>query len=72
MTNVTIPTGGSTGHGHEQSAAVEQAAIWLADQKEPPRLAVPVLRSQFGLSAVEATEAIAMAQRFRVSRRAFG
>lgn len=51
MTSVTIPTGGTTGHSHEHSAAVEEAAIWLADQKEPPRLAVPVLRSQFGLSA---------------------
>lgn len=72
MTSVTIPTGGTTGHSHEHSAAVEEAAIWLADQKEPPRLAVPVLRSQFGLSALEATEAIAMAQRFRVVRGAFG
>lgn len=72
MTSVTIPTGGTTGHSHEHSAAVEEAAIWLADQQEPPRLAVPTLRARFGLSAQEACEAIAMAQRFRIVRRAFG
>lgn len=60
-----------TGTNHH-SAAVEQAAQWLAEQKEPPHPAVPVLRSRFNLSAVEACEAIAMARRFQVYRRAHG
>jgi hypothetical protein len=72
MTSETVPTGGTTGHSHERSAAIEQAAIWFADQKEPPRPAVPALRERFGLSMLEATEALAMAQRFRINRRAFG
>lgn len=72
MTSITIPTGGTTGHSHEHSAAVEHAAIWYADQNEPPSPAVPGLRSRFGLSALEATEALAMAQRFRMLRKAFG
>ncbi len=72
MTSVTIPTGGTTGHSHEHSAAVEQAAIWFAEQKEPPRPAVPALRDRFGLTTLEATEALAMAQQFRIVRRAFG
>lgn len=72
MTSVIIPTGGTTGHSHEHSAAVEEAAVWLAEQKEPPRLVVPLLQSQFGLTALEATEAIAMAQQFRIVRKAFG
>ena len=61
-----------TGIDHQGSAAVEQAAIWLAEQKEPPRPAVPVLRRIFGLGAGEACEAIALADRFRINRRAFG
>ena len=71
MTSMTIPTGGTTGHSHEHSAAVEQAAIWFADQKEPPRPAVPALKARFGLTTLEATEALAMAQRFRIVRKAF-
>lgn len=48
------------------------AAQWLADQKEPPALAVPVLRQKFGLSAVQACEAIRLAWNYRMVRRAFG
>ncbi|MCF3638721.1 hypothetical protein LXM94_01885 [Rhizobium sp. TRM95111] len=55
---------------HQHSAAVEEAARWLADEQEPPRPIVPVLRSRFGLSALEATEAAAMADSFRPHRRA--
>lgn len=72
MISEPISTGGTTGHSHEHSSAIEQAAIWFADQKEPPRPAVPALRDRFGLSTLEATEALAMAQRFRINRRAFG
>lgn len=67
-----LPTGGTTGHSHEHSEAVVQAAQWLADEKSPPQPLIPALRSRFGLSALEATEACAMAQRFRIYRRAHG
>ena len=67
-----LPIGGTTGHSHEQSEAVVQAAQWLADQNPPPHPAIPLLRSRFSLSAVEACKAIAMAQRFRTYRGAFG
>ncbi len=71
MTSVTIPTGGTTGHSHEHNAAVETAAIWFADQKDPSSPPVPALRDRFGLTTLEATEALAMAQRFRIVRKAF-
>ncbi|MDJ1634557.1 hypothetical protein [Rhizobium rhizogenes] len=48
------------------------AAQWLADQKEPPAMAVPVLKEKFNLTAREACEAIRLARDYRVLRRAFG
>ena len=56
----------------EASPQVQTAAMWLADQANPPRLAVPALKQRFGLTALEACQAIAMAARFRTLRRAFG
>lgn len=55
-----------------ENSAVVSAAQWLADQKEPPAMAVPVIREKFGLSALEACDAIKLAQDFRICRRAFG
>lgn len=60
-----------TGTDHEHNEAVIVAAQWLADQREAPRLAVPELRARFGLTALEACEAIAKAQNFRICRKAF-
>lgn len=57
---------------HEHSAAVDQAAQWLSDQYPEPSLPVPLLRGRFGLTAVEACEAAAMARRFRIYRKAHG
>ncbi|MEY9629044.1 hypothetical protein [Sinorhizobium fredii] len=57
---------------HEHNALVEQAAQWLADQANPPRPIIPALRQRFNLSALEATEAAAMSDRFRICRKAFG
>lgn len=54
------------------SPAVITAAQWLADEKEPPAMAVPVLKERFGLSALQSCEAIRLAQDFRTVRRAFG
>ena len=50
---------------------VVAAAQWLADQQEPPAMAVPTLRERFDLSAKEAYEACALAQKYRLLRRAF-
>lgn len=52
--------------------AVEKAAIWLADLREPPHPVVPALKERFGLSAREACEAIAWAERMRIYRKAHG
>ena len=57
---------------HEHSEAVTLAAQWLADEQPPPAGVIPLLRSRFNLTALEATEACAMARRFRINRRAFG
>lgn len=46
---------------------VDEAARWLAAQVEPPHPAVPALKSQFDLSAVEACKAIALAQQYRAN-----
>lgn len=54
------------------SPLITAAAQWLADQKEPPALAVPTLKAKFSLTALEACEAIKLAQSFRLARRAFG
>ena len=57
---------------HEHSEAVIHAAHWLMDQTLPPQPIIPELRKRFPLSAVEACEATALAQRYRVVRRARG
>ncbi|WP_105438483.1 hypothetical protein [Neorhizobium sp. T25_13] len=61
-----------TGADHEHSEAVVSAAQWLADERHPPQPIIPELRRRFGLSALEACEASAMAQRFRTYRKAHG
>lgn len=57
---------------HEHSEAVTIAAQWLADQREPPHPIIPALRERFGLSSLEASEACAVAERFRTYRKAHG
>jgi hypothetical protein len=57
---------------HERSEAVVMAAMWHADQLQPPQPIIPALCQRFGLTAMEATEACALAQRFRTNRKAFG
>lgn len=46
---------------------IDAAARWLAQQSEPPRAAVPELKKRFGLSAVQACEAIKLADEHRRS-----
>lgn len=61
MIDSSIPIGGSTGHCHESTAAIDMALQWLIETpsaKRPDRPLVPVLREIFGLTAVQACEAI--------------
>lgn len=57
---------------HSHSEAITMAAQWLSEQADAPAGVIPLLRSRFNLTALEATEACAMARRFRINRRAFG
>lgn len=52
---------------HEYSAAIDEAAAWLAARPphHHPRPIVPELRKLFGLTAVEACEAIRQANEIR-------
>ncbi|TFF27527.1 hypothetical protein E3C22_03455 [Jiella endophytica] len=43
---------------HEHSAAIDEAARWLAGQQTRPLPIVPALRRRFGLTPVEACQAI--------------
>jgi len=61
-----------TGADHEHSDSVIVAAQWLADQRQPPHPVVPALKERFGLSALEACEAIARARQMTICRKAFG
>nr|WP_274845139.1 hypothetical protein [Sinorhizobium meliloti] len=61
-----------TGLDHEQNAAVEEAAHWLADQHPAPKPVIPALRDRFGISALEACEAAALAAKYRLYRRVHG
>jgi hypothetical protein len=59
MTDASIPVGGTTGLSHEHSAAVDEAARWLATE---PRECISgpdvlVLINRFGLNAQQACEA---------------
>ncbi|WP_409371664.1 hypothetical protein [Mesorhizobium huakuii] len=48
---------------HEHSAAIDEAARWLAitPKRQRDKPAVPLLRERFGLTAAEACQAIAAA-----------
>jgi hypothetical protein len=63
-----VPIGGSTGLDHESSAAIDQAAAWLATEDHPPSPIIPTLRRRFGLSAIEACTAITEAEAIRGRR----
>ncbi len=52
--------------------SVALAAQWLASQNPPPKPVIPALKNRFGLTAVEACEAAAMADRFRMYRGTHG
>lgn len=62
MAETVLPIGGTTGLCHSSAGEVEVAAEWLSRQVRGPAAVVPVLKECFGLSAVEACEAIALAR----------
>lgn len=64
-----VPLGGTTGLCQSSLGQVEIAADWLSQQGQNPGAVVPVLKQRFGLSAVEACEAIAMARRAPLRRK---
>lgn len=55
-----IAIGGTTGHCHQTTAAIDQAAEWLAStsQLDRPHPIIPHLQRTFGLTAMEAVQAI--------------
>lgn len=65
--DANIPIGGTTGLDHESSAAIDEAARFIATTPDAllPRPIVPALRRQFGLSVVEACAAIRGARLIR-------
>ncbi|SMC70476.1 hypothetical protein SAMN06297251_10641 [Fulvimarina manganoxydans] len=67
MSTITasVPVGGTTGHDHETTAAIDEAARWLAFEPSPPSPLVPALRRRFGLSVVDACAAIKEARLIR-------
>jgi hypothetical protein len=67
-----LPIGGTTGHSHEHSEAVTQAAHWLADRKETPQQVIHLLREKFGITAVQAAQALTLARQYKTNRKAFG
>lgn len=63
---------GQASSSSERRETVIQAAQWLADQNPAPTSVISSLRERFGLSALEATEACALSNKYRVWRKAHG
>lgn len=55
---------------HQHSETVIEAAQWLAEQNPAPTPITPNLRDRFGLSALEACEAAALSNKYRMWRQA--
>lgn len=62
-----IPVGGTTGLDHASTAAIDEAVAWLVVNPRSTRTTatVPELRQRFGLTPVEACQAIGIANRRR-------
>lgn len=52
--------------------SVVAAAQWLADQAEPVRHVISMLRERFGITSAQAARACTLATTMRVLRRAHG
>jgi hypothetical protein len=64
-----LPIGGTTGLSHEHTAAICEAARFLAATPpgDRPKPLVPALKAMFGLSAVECCQAIQESHTIRQS-----
>ncbi|MHA6644577.1 hypothetical protein [Mesorhizobium sp. A623] len=67
MTAPDLPIGGTTGLCHETSATIDAAAVWLVAADRTGQAIVPELRQRFGLTTMEAIEAIREANRQRAA-----
>lgn len=56
---------GPTGLDHASSAAIDEAALWLATERVRPSPIVPALQRRFGLTPAEACAAIREADLIR-------
>ena len=66
--STSVPVGGTTGHDHESTAAIDEAARWYACLPASDRIkrpAVPLLKENFGLTASEAIETLREASLIR-------
>lgn len=52
--------------------AVTKAAMWLTDQPDDLPDKMALIRNRFGLTAVQAAQALTLANQYRMNRRAFG
>jgi hypothetical protein len=50
----------------------EEAAIWVSEQNEIPQQVIHLLREKFGITAVQAAQALTLARQYKTNRRAFG
>jgi len=48
------------------------AAQWLAEQPTAPKISPDDLKDRFVLTSADASEAVLLARRYRICRRAFG
>ncbi len=57
--NSALPVGGTTGLCHLASPKVDEAAMWFSAHRETcERPVIPNLRARFGLTPLEAVQAI--------------
>ncbi|QJX07126.1 MULTISPECIES: hypothetical protein [Rhizobium] len=61
-----------TSADHQSGESIVQAAQWLIHQNPVPQPIIPIIRERFGLSALEACEAAALSNKYRILRRANG
>lgn len=56
---------------HHDNPAINEAAMWIVEQPEALENKFSVVQRQFGLTAVQAAQALTLANKFQTCRRAF-
>lgn len=65
----SLPIGGTTGLSHEHSASIDAAADWLLSESDRTGQAIlPEIKQRFGLTSLEAVEAIREANKRRAAQ----